>query len=352
MDPVKTPAPTNVARVSSIDTIKGIAIILMVFGHTQQGAMHRHLWDASPHLVNALRVVDNLIYSFHMATFFFVAGLFLSGSVKHRGMRGFVTEKAKTVLYPYVLWGILSGLSDPLTAPFRAGAKPASLQAVFAGMVTGNDSWFLITLFICQLFALALIRLPHWLQLSIALAASFLVPDFGITVSYAPFQYLPFVVAGSWFSRERLALFARLPRAWALFGFALLLTLQWTLILRFGPANRWDRTPLGLIGIAMLLLFAEALRSSLPDELLRLYGEGSLAIFLLSPVVQGVGRELVVHVLHTTRPMAYLGFTTLLATTIPLLVWVSRSRLRIEWLFRWPSTHKHLAPTRQQPVAG
>jgi fucose 4-O-acetylase-like acetyltransferase len=352
MDQIQTPPRTNVARIGEVDTIKGIAIILMVYGHVQQGAMHRHLWDTSPALVNRLRTFDNLIYSFHMATFFFVAGLFLLGSVKHRGRRGFVVEKAKTVLYPYILWAILYGLSDPLTAPFRAAAKPFSLHSLFAGMLTGNDSWFLITLFICQLLAVALVRLPHWLQMSIALVASVVVPDTGITVLYAPFQYLPFVVAGSWYSGDRLPLLERIPKVWSWFGFAFLLILQWTLIYRFGPVTRWDRAPLGLLGIAMLLFFAQAIRFSVPDRVLHSYGEGSLAIFLLSPLVQGLGREFVMHVLHTTRPLPYLGFTTLLAATLPLLVWKARFRLHIAWLFRWPATQKRVAPSPTRPVAG
>ncbi len=332
--------------------MKGIAIILMVYGHTQQGAMHRHLWGTSPRVVETLRVSDNFIYSFHMAVFFFVAGLFVSSSVDHRGLLGFALEKARTILYPYVIWGILYGLLEPFTARFRIGAEPFSLHSLLSGLLTGNTSWFLITLFISQLLALALLRLPHWLQMSIALAVSFVVPDYGIKVFYAPFQYLPFVVAGIWFSADRLPLLLRLPRTWSWMGFALLLLLQWTLINRFGEVTVWNRAPLGLTGIAMLLFFSQAIRSSVPDKVLRSYGEGSLAVFLLSPFLQGVGRELVVRVLHTTRPLPYLGFTTLIATTIPLLVWKARYRLRLAWLFRWPATYNDRVPTRPQPVAG
>ena len=35
---------TAVRRVQIVDIVKGIAILLMVYGHTEQGGMHRQWW--------------------------------------------------------------------------------------------------------------------------------------------------------------------------------------------------------------------------------------------------------------------------------------------------------------------
>ena len=142
------------SRINSVDTVKGIAIVLMVFGHTVQGALHRQLWDSRPAMVRGLNFSEYFIYSFHMAAFFFVSGLFIAGSVARRGALGFALEKIRTLLYPYILWGVAFALLNPLTARFRMSAHAFSWRSFFWDLSSGNSSWFLITLFVCQLLAL------------------------------------------------------------------------------------------------------------------------------------------------------------------------------------------------------
>ncbi len=329
------------SRINSVDTVKGIAIVLMVFGHTVQGALHRQLWDAQPAMVRGLSFTEYFIYSFHMPAFFFVSGLFIAGSVARRGALGFTLEKIRTLLYPYILWGVATALLNPLTARFRMSAHALSWRSFFWELSSGNASWFLITLFVCQLLALVLVRLPDWLQMTVALAACFFVPASGVAVLFQPFLYLPFVIAGSWFSGSRMQLLEKLPGRYAWIGFVLLLALQLAMINAWGPVTRWNKVPIGLAGTLMLLLMSQAIRGSATDKALRWYGEGSLAVFVLSPFFQGVGREFVTRVLHTTNPWPYLGFTTIFAATIPVGLWFAQDRLHIGWLFRWPAPKKH-----------
>jgi fucose 4-O-acetylase-like acetyltransferase len=330
-------------RINSVDTVKGVAIVLMVFGHTAQGGLHRHLWDAQPGMVRGLYFAESFIYSFHMAAFFFVSGLFIAGSVARRGAPGFTLEKIRTLLYPYILWGVAFALLNPLTARFRMSAQAFSWRSFFWDLSSGNSSWFLITLFVCQLLALVLllVRLPYWLQMAVALAGCFFVPASDVAVLFQPFLYLPFVIAGSWFSGSRMQMLERLPGRYAWIGFVLLLALQLAMINAWGQVTRWNKVPIGLAGTLMLLLMSQAIRGSATDNALRWYGEGSLAVFVLSPFFQGVGREFVTRVLHTSNPWAYLGFTTIFAATIPAALWFAQDRLHIGWLFRWPAPKKH-----------
>jgi fucose 4-O-acetylase-like acetyltransferase len=55
-----------------VNIVKGIAIILVVYGHTAQGMVHRGWWASS-----GAAFSHTFIYSFHMPAFFFVAGLFV-----------------------------------------------------------------------------------------------------------------------------------------------------------------------------------------------------------------------------------------------------------------------------------
>ncbi len=323
-------------RLNTVDIVKGIAIVLMVFGHTEQGAMHRHWWDAMPRFVKGLSFTDSFIYSFHMPAFFFISGLFLAGSLTRRGQLGFSMEKARTILYPYILWGLIESLSDPLTARFRSGAHLFSWHRIFMDLASGDASWFLISLFVCQLLAVLVFRLPHWVQMALALAGCYLMPVSPLIVLYKPFLFFPFVVAGIWVGSRRLSMIEDLPRSTAWLAFGALLAIQLAVIGLWGEVTRWTMTPIGLAGTVMLILLSRGLHGTLWDKMFRWLGEGSLGIFLISPFCQGFGREIVLRVLHSTMPLPQLLVPIVLATAIPALLWHYQDGLHIGWLFRWP----------------
>ena len=114
IDPITAPVRSN-----AVDIVKGLAILLVTYEHTGQGMAARGWWtgpsrDFSYHYV----------YSFHMPAFFFVAGLFVAGSIRRRGPKGFVLEKMKTLLYLYVGWAILLTAIEPLIRRFKQSPTP------------------------------------------------------------------------------------------------------------------------------------------------------------------------------------------------------------------------------------
>lgn len=339
--PATPPTSASAAsRVQVVDIVKGIAILLMVYGHIEQGGMHRHWWDAMPGVMAGTQFADAFIYSFHMASFFFVAGIFLASSINRRGRWQFTLEKCRTILYPYLLWGVINAASDPFTAHLRAVVHPFSWRSAVMGILSGNDSWFLITLFVCQIFALATYRLPPWAQMLIALAACYLIPFSSVTVFHTPFQYFPFVILGTWFGTGSLHRLADISRWQAILGFAVLCAAQLFIIAHTGEVSRWNRFPIGIVGIFMLVLFSQALSRTPLGSIFAWFGEASLSIFLIAPFCQGVAREAVLRLLHTTAPLPQLGITTLLTPILPALLWHYQDKLRIRWFFRWPAPRK------------
>lgn len=324
------------ARMRTVDIVKGIAIVLMVAGHTEQGAMHRHWWDGMPGVMQGMGFFDSFIYSFHMPSFFLISGLFLAGSMERRGARGVVAERLKTIMYPYLLWGLIAGLTGPLTAPFRSVVTPFTWNGLLEGLVSGSASWFLPTLFVCQLLGLATMRMPHWMRLLLALAASALTPALGPTVVRAPMQYFVFLAAGMWVGTAGLKRLEALPRGAALGGFTVLVAVQVTVIGLWGAVNSADKGVVGIAGSAMLLLLARGIEGTAGDRVCSWLGEASLGIFLLSPYGQGGGRELVLRLLHTTAPWPQMVVPIALAVVIPALIWHARERLHLELIFRWP----------------
>src|SRR6266702_6534643 len=93
---------TRATRSNIVDIVKGIAIALVVYGHTAQGIIHRRWWWGPGAIFS-----DEFIYSFHMPAFFFVSGLFVMSSLAKRGSQHFAVDKIKTILYPYLLFAII-----------------------------------------------------------------------------------------------------------------------------------------------------------------------------------------------------------------------------------------------------
>ena len=74
-------------RSAEIDLIKGLAIILMVIGHTETPA-------------------QNFIYLFHMAVFFMASGYLYRESVSdsRASVKAYIVRKMKGLWFPYALW--------------------------------------------------------------------------------------------------------------------------------------------------------------------------------------------------------------------------------------------------------
>ena len=85
-----------------IDAWRGILIILVVLGHAVGGAEH---FSSTPH-AGALDYVYRLIYGFHMAAFFFLAGMLWRPS--GIDFVAFVRKKFHRLMVPYFIWGCIS----------------------------------------------------------------------------------------------------------------------------------------------------------------------------------------------------------------------------------------------------
>jgi acyltransferase len=135
-------------RLNYIDYAKGIAIVLVVFGHI--------LADDSP--------VKTWIYSFHMPLFFIVTGMLLAYKPKwsERRLVNNIRIKAVQLIYPYltfsalaILWVVVYQLAFQ-TGSFRNVSRIIIDTLVLDGYRT---LWFLPALFIAEILYMTLSRL-------------------------------------------------------------------------------------------------------------------------------------------------------------------------------------------------
>lgn len=77
---------TKSTRLQYIDIAKGIAMICIILGH---------LGNAS---------INRIVFTFHVPIFFFITGYFTN---KKRDLNGFIKNKARTLLVPYIISSIV-----------------------------------------------------------------------------------------------------------------------------------------------------------------------------------------------------------------------------------------------------
>lgn len=322
--------PLKSTRSLLIDVVRGIAISLVVLGHTNQGVAHRNWWGTS---LTGIRL-NSFIYAFHMPAFFFVSGVFLCASVARRGSWAFAAEKLRTIFYPYLLWSCFAALNPLFLGRFMSSHVP-TWKMYLVGVSTGRSGWFLPTLLFAVLAGMLLRRVPMPILFILTCVASLYWRTTGVTFIDRGIQHLPFLVAGMWAGRscERIE---RIPRVSALAAATVIGLL--TLTLTNGPFlySPYLFIPLGLLGTLMLLLLAHVLGQSHAARLLAWVGMASFGVFLLSAYFQGGCRELLLYTLHVREPYLQLLLPTIVAILVPAWIFQNRKMLHVEWLFVWP----------------
>ncbi|MGL4314447.1 MAG: acyltransferase family protein, partial [Sphingomonas sp.] len=227
----RSPAP-GIAQPRDLtaDVIRGIAIILVVFGHANRGMIEAAGQAAPP----ALRQIDFVIYTTHMPAFFLLAGYFAGLALARHRRRDYAASRGWAVIYPYLLWSLIFWT-----------IKVFGIGYVHHGLGLGDAArilfdpisiyWFLYALLLLQLAAAA--SYPHvrlLLALAIALALARAVsPGSGIialTLMHAPYFTGGLALAGTRWTWTQ----PRLARTPMLAGLALLFAAGCAMALAMG----------------------------------------------------------------------------------------------------------------------
>jgi fucose 4-O-acetylase-like acetyltransferase len=138
-----------------VDAARGLAILLVVFGHAAGG-----LIDArGPGSLVALRYVFLAIYTFHMPVFFFLSGLFVEQRLR-KSTGAFLRKLLTTIVWAYFLWSFVQ-----FSIIFAMGSlvnHPASnyWRTILAlPWSPVSQFWFLQALFLIHLLAILAWRL-------------------------------------------------------------------------------------------------------------------------------------------------------------------------------------------------
>ncbi|CCH56133.1 acyltransferase 3 [Fibrisoma limi BUZ 3] len=326
---------SNTKRLRWIDYARGIAILMVVYGHLVGGVSRTGAdMDAT------LLLIPATLYNFRMPLFFFVSGLFLERSLQKRQVSGFLRNRFSTILWPYLLWGALQiGTQILLSSRTNSKKDISHLLYLFYDPQKTDQFWYLAALFnVAVVFALTyqVFKIRGLWQIALGLAFRFMsdyLEGFSLLHNFMYF----YIFSAIGYNMSRLILEknwlakASLGR-WALALMPIFVAGQWYWFTHKDDINTFLHMGIAFVGMVMIVFLCYALskRDSLP--VLRFIGYHSLYIYLIHVfIISGTRIAFTALGIHSIPVIVLTGF--ILGVGLPILFFHVAMRLGGWFLF-------------------
>jgi len=334
----ETAKPKSVpgGRLTYIDVVKGFVMLLVVANHVLGGLRNGQVAGE-----NAGKWLGEYSYSFFMPLMFLISGIFIERAYS-RGVKTFASDKARTVLYPFVIWTLIHGSLVRFSGGLANHASKGNpLTWLFVNPV--GPMWFFQTLLICLVLYAALRQVglaPRLVVVAGLLTAigSFWVPNDVLRKSLFDFLFFALGAAGYEFFTASLPSF---PRMKSLTIGLVLLAVQIGIILTGGRRGDvlYVALPIALIGSAAVIFLLASIGDSPAVTWLKKMGEASLAIFVIHTLVAAPARIALEKVLHFHNFFAHIAIGLGAGIIVPMVIW-QLSQKYFPWIFTWPKPKK------------
>jgi fucose 4-O-acetylase-like acetyltransferase len=319
-------------RLDGLDIAKGIAILLVVYGHVMRGLQVAGLVSFD----GIWGYVDYLVYTVHMPVFFVVSGfLYESGRESLQAEadlwagagagRSFWQPKLVTIAWPYVLWSIVHLVAQAAMSGSDAVNHDVSLSRLATiGWDPVAPFWFLYALFMAFVASFLLQGLSAWLVALSAFVAMFAAHHLQVPQIFGDLAYgLVYFSLGRLVFAERLAgaLRSVVTLGLATAGFVVAATIAYQVDLDVRLATIGT-----LCGLVALFMLSTILASSPLRRPLVILGRCTMGIFVMHILVIAAFRAVGLKVLHLdplTLAIGCIGFAVLL----PLIAQVIANRI-------------------------
>lgn len=322
-------------RIHWIDYAKGIGIFLVVLGHVCRGLVDSELLDGTSPIV---QFADQWIYAFHMPLFFFVSGLLIHSSVA-KPWQTFLVDKARTIVYPYLLWATIQSVLMSFASSYtNASTSLMDLWRIIYEPVF--IFWFLYVLLVIMIlyklvyqfnsspiyFGILSIAL-YWLHLGGISDAGWTIPD--LLCRYAIYFGIGAIVSKS-------SLLSIINRATSITlitvgvsGFLTIATFVW-----FQLATDELLIPLlGLLGTTATVAFAILLERFKFINFIKLWGLLSLQIYVVHTIATSGTRMMLEKLLGISDPFTHVFLGTIAGIYLPIALHLLTQQVGFPYLF-------------------
>ncbi|MBK8711625.1 MAG: acyltransferase [Niastella sp.] len=336
-----------------IDYARGIAIILVLYRHVFEG-----IKQAGVSIVHYLPVeyANIMFYSFRMPLFFIVSGVFVARSLHKRGIQKFIENKARTIIYPYIIWGSLQIILQYIFSSYiNTDKEHLNLLYLLYSPREVGQFWYLYALFnVAVLYVLlkvyAKLNAVQCTALGLLMFyLSSILSQNNINIWFLAdiLHYFVFFAVGDLLSNQVLnsihneaGYFKKRILIWVLPFIAtqavyLYINLE-------NPSVLFDYVEysmpvtfllIAFLGCGFVILFSQYLDKTGKIKWLRIVGEHSLYIYVVHVIVMAATRIFMMHVLRITNLPLLLITGILVGLLVPILIYKLAMKANMPWLF-------------------
>ena len=353
-----------------IDTDKGISILLVGFGHCLVLMQNHGLAMSSYPMINYISV---FLYGFRMPLFFIISGIFIAGGLKRKGLGGYTTYRADTVLYPLLVWGFIEISLQLLTSRYSNNTVTPMyyVDLLIDARKTGHF-WYLNSLFfiaVIYAFFKAYLRIKAWQQLMLgiilyAVAAYIRIYNInaGSLTDICEF-YLFFaigdVISNLALSEKNFNRFASFKIFFPLLVVFLILQHRFADYNLHGGADGINyvehKMPFfflleALVGCTISMNFSFLLQKYNKLRFLRVIGFHSLYIYCMQIIVMTVARVVLVNILKITFVPVLIAGIWSSGIFIPMIFYNFCMKHKMWWLFTYKRPKEQISETAAPAV--
>jgi fucose 4-O-acetylase-like acetyltransferase len=263
-----------------IDSLRGLCVILVVFGHAANGLMASGI-DAHKALLDQ---IYGVMFSFRMPLLFLLSGLLLQMKCRKEATSKILYDKIRYILYPFVVWSLFYlVLYSVFGAYSSSGTKAYSVSTFMVQPI--SHLWFLQTLFLVTVLAVCVRRLNFIAKLAaclMMLVVQAVVPC-PLVIDNVLIYSVYFLIGSLFVDRPASYALARSNRAFLVVAAPLAYAVA---VAFYGPSLNWNgaiKFPVSMLMCLALIAVSDHIPKTAKAGLAHV-GRASLYIFILHPV--------------------------------------------------------------------
>lgn len=343
-----------------IDSDKGISILLVGFGHCLAVLQNHGLALNSYPVINYISV---FLYGFRMPLFFIISGIFISSGIKRKGVSGYISNRADSILYPLIVWGFIEISFQLLTSRYtNNGITAMNYVNLFIDARKTGHFWYLNTLFfigVIYAFSKARLHIKPLLQIGLGLIFYCFSAYIHINNLNAGFvtdicEYYIFFALGDFISNivlkeENVNRFSSFKIFFPLLLVFLVMQYNFAELNLHGGSEGINyvehKMPFfflieALVGCTISINFSFLLQKYNAFKFLRVIGFHSLFIYCMQIIVMTIARVVLVNILKFTYVPVLIIVIWQSGIFIPMLFYQFCMRHNIWWLFTFRKPHE------------